>query len=377
MRRRRPGIVLPIVLLVLLVVELLAAGALALACLQHSLARERVGSLRAQLAARSGTADLIAHWDAGQYQTFAPGARSAGLARALDSQSRYSTTLERLSASLFLTQADGAAGPPAAGAARARAGRLVAVLDIARMAAQFGAAFSAPGGVQLTGLATIDADHAVLPPSGWSATECSTWLPLPVALPALIVADATTVGIGPSAIVTGSPPILEQPGSAALPVDVLGELDFAGLRAAADRIEAGTIALAAIAAAGACTTGAPGNWGAPLNQAHPCAGYFPLIFAPGDLAITSGAGQGVLIVDGDLSLAAGVQFYGIVLVRGRIQAGLNAEIVGAAQAGSLTPSLLAGASIVRSNCALSRALSRGPALNRAQPRTPRSWIPLY
>src|SRR5262249_42042924 len=75
MIRSRDGIVLPLVLMVLLVVELLAAGTLTLAYLQHSLARERLLALRAQLAARSGTADLAGHWSRGQYQSVTPGTR--------------------------------------------------------------------------------------------------------------------------------------------------------------------------------------------------------------------------------------------------------------------------------------------------------------
>jgi hypothetical protein len=85
----------------------------------------------------------------------------------------------------------------------------------------------------------------------------------------------------------------------------------------------------------------------------------------------------VLVVAGDLTLAPGSQFFGVVLVRGRIVAGTNAAITGTAQAGSAVPSLLSGASIVRNNCAVSRALSRGTALNRAVPRLPRVWVPLY
>jgi hypothetical protein len=373
----RRGVVLPIVLLALLVLEILAAGTLALAHLEQSLARERTNALRAQVAARSAASELASRWNETRYQTMAPGTRTQVLSGALDAQTRYTTTLERLSPTLFLVHGSGAGGSISAGEARATAGMLIAVHDISALAAQFGAAFTSLGGAQLTGNAVIDADQAALLPLGWSAAACASWLGLPLALPALLVADATTVSVASTALVAGQPALMAQPTLTQMPLDQLGPLDFNALRALADRVESGALQLAPIAVTGACTTNAPANWGAPLDQSHPCVDYFPLIFAPGDLTIAAGAGQGVLVVAGDLTLAPGSQFFGVVLVRGRIVAGTNAAITGTAQAGSAVPSLLSGASIVRNNCAVSRALSRGTALNRAVPRLPRVWVPLY
>src|SRR6185369_9204723 len=252
--------------------------------------------------ARSGAAEITGHWTEGKYQSLAPGTRKALFSDTLDAQSRYSTELERLTPSLFLVRSSGQAGPPTAGA-RAAMGQLIAVADINATAAQFAGAFTAVGGVQLTGNALVTSQSSALPPFGWSATECATWLPLPLTTPGLIVADATTVSTAPTAQVAGTPPVLEDVTLAAQPGDRLGALNFNDLRVIADRLESGTIALSAVRAASDCIESAPGNWGAPLDQTHPCAGYFPLIFSAGDLTISSGAGQGVLVVDGDLTLA--------------------------------------------------------------------------
>jgi hypothetical protein len=376
MRDSRSGVVLPIVLLALLIVEILAAGTFALAHMQHSLARERVNALRAQVAARSGAAELASHWSGGFYQTVTPGTGSVVLSDALDAHARFTTTLERLTPTLFLLHGNGFAGPLPADEARATAGYLIAVHDIAAIAAQFSAALTSVGGVQLTGNAVVSSDQATLLPYGWSASECASWLPLPVAMPALVVGRERGECVI-TALLTGQPAVLEQSSLAQMPQDKLGQLDFAALHALADRVESGSLQLSALAVTGTCTTAAAANWGAPLDQAHPCANYFPLIFAPADLAIASGAGQGVLIVDGDLTLGPGAQFFGVVLVKGRIVANTGALISGTAWAGSGDPSLLLGASILRSNCAVSRALALAPGLNRAVPRRPRSWVPLY
>src|SRR4029079_7424129 len=65
--------------------------------------------------------------------------------------------------------------------------------------------------------------------------------------------------------------------------------------------------------AGVCQLGAPTNWGDPVG-ASACASFFPVIWAQGDITITGGAGQGLLIADGDVRLANGAQFAGLIVV---------------------------------------------------------------
>ena len=65
------------------------------------------------------------------------------------------------------------------------------------------------------------------------------------------------------------------------------------------------------------------NWGEPWYPAVPatasvCQNWFPIIYRPGNLKLQGGRGQGILLVDGDLELAGGVEFFGIVLVKGRL-----------------------------------------------------------
>ena len=51
---------------------------------------------------------------------------------------------------------------------------------------------------------------------------------------------------------------------------------------------------------------------------------------------------------------------------GAVRAGLGAQ-----------PSVLADASVSRNDCAIARALTNAPALNRPQWRTTRSWLPIF
>lgn len=73
---------------------------------------------------------------------------------------------------------------------------------------------------------------------------------------------------------------------------------------------------------GSCDVGDRLNWGEPADPGHPCARHFPVIYAQGDLELLGpGRGQGVLLVDGDLTLRGGFVFHGLVLVRGSADLG--------------------------------------------------------
>ena len=86
---------------------------------------------------------------------------------------------------------------------------------------------------------------------------------------------------------------------------------------------------------GACRAGAtdPVNWGDPARPAV-CAEWQPLVHVRGHLDAPTGVGQGLLLVDGDLRLTGHFEFWGVVVVRGRLLAsGAGNRIVGALLAG--------------------------------------------
>ena len=60
------------------------------------------------------------------------------------------------------------------------------------------------------------------------------------------------------------------------------------------------------------------NWGDPLNKLSPCFNYFPIIYHQGDLSISgNGYGQGILLVEGNLTVQGRIDFYGPVIVHWR------------------------------------------------------------
>ena len=73
-----------------------------------------------------------------------------------------------------------------------------------------------------------------------------------------------------------------------------------------------------VVVAGSCAN-TPANWGDPVDRSSACGTRVPVIFAPGDLTIDGGVGQGVLLVGGHLVIAGAFTFSGQIVVRGGME----------------------------------------------------------
>lgn len=71
---------------------------------------------------------------------------------------------------------------------------------------------------------------------------------------------------------------------------------------------------APIVEAGACRAD-PANWGEPRDTTSLCRDRSPVVYAAGDLTIGGGAGQGVLLVDGRLTITGPFTYSGQIVVR--------------------------------------------------------------
>lgn len=224
-----------------------------------------------------------------------------------------------------------------------------------------GGAFTPPGALTTSAPVTLSAGSVVegadLPPAGWSC-------PLPGApLPGIVTPDASTVSTGACGpgCVGGAPPISQSiVASDTLAYFSYGELTFNDLVGAARRVS-GTVTPAPSLAGGTCLTSDPANWGDP-NRGAPagaCEGHFPVLYAPGDLHLAGGVGQGVLLVGGNLTVSGGARFVGLVVSRGAVDAiGSGGRVEGALLAASLggtANSFSAPLAIVHSRCALRAA----------------------
>ena len=163
-----------------------------------------------------------------------------------------------------------------------------------------------------------------------------------------------------------------------------GGLTWNDLVAMADKQVSGTLThVGPSLSSGDCRKSDNKNWGDP-NRAllipGACEGYFPIIYAPGDVSINGDVGQGVLLVGGNLSIQGGFTFYGPVISRGTVKLTgtgnhINGSVLAANVVDSTTSSVLTGNSAIQySRCANNMALQR-TAMPVKSPQ--RGWAELF
>jgi hypothetical protein len=192
------------------------------------------------------------------------------------------------------------------------------------------------GTVMLGGGVDNNAPAAIVPPM--QAADCDPWL-------AALVAHYAAV---PIAIVAPAPDTVGFPR--------LGLLDFDALIASARDSVGGVGTPAPAEALGVCLVDEPWGWGDPERPWRPCGQHLPLRASAEDLRVRGGVGQGVLLVDGDLTFESGVRYFGLVLVRGTLILEGGATFEGLAlAAGGLR--VASGAAVRGSACWAVRALA--------------------
>jgi len=105
------------------------------------------------------------------------------------------------------------------------------------------------------------------------------------------------------------------------------------------------------------------NWGSPTDPTGPCGGRRVALYVPGDLVMDGGEGQGLLLVDGSLTMAEAAFFAGLVVVRDSLTLLPDARISGLVHVGGVV-SLAAGAALEGRACAALLALENRPELYR-------------
>ena len=187
--------------------------------------------------------------------------------------------------------------------------------------------------------------------------------------------------------VSGSPPIEEDPSITPESLLDFGGMTFDDLVAVADIEYSYSFTLTGVAPDSVlvggnwlCRSGDI-NWGDPDNPGAVCGSHFPIIYAGSDLHISSSAaGQGILLVEGDLTLTGGFRFYGPVIVKGTLSTtGTGAHVQGAVIAANVnldTSTVLGNALVQFSSCGVSRAVLNNSNLTRLRPLAQRSWVDL-
>jgi hypothetical protein len=133
-------------------------------------------------------------------------------------------------------------------------------------------------------------------------------------------------------------------------------------------------------AGGLCDGTNTSNWGEPWRSAgsdSACYNYFPIIHVAGsttivngvititngtgNLKLTGGRGQGILLIDGDMDVQGGFEFYGPVIVQGHLTtSGTGGHFNGGVMSRDVNlelSSVLGNAVVTYSSCTIIRALT--------------------
>jgi hypothetical protein len=353
----------------LVIVGVLVAAAFFVGRQEQLLGRNTIRLQQAFAAAEAGAELQAATWDPQVLNRLAEG-DTLGFSGTLPGSGWYRGAVLRLNPLLFLIRSEGFSPDSTA---RQRVGLLVRLRPVE---VDVRAALETAGRVDLADAAALDgADHA---PSDWLGCP-----PLAAAVPGLRVPEpgmvTTASGCTGLSCVSGAPPLEADTTVTPATLAVFEGVAFDSLRALATKVvPAGSHRIAPTVTGGQCSTSDPDNWGAPLQPSTPCGGYFPIVWADGDLSINGAQGQGVLLVDGDLSLQGSFEFYGAIVVRGSVRSdGTGARITGGMVVidGGPTPSQIHGNTRIQySRCALDRARGRSARVSLLKER---SWVNLY
>ena len=331
---RRRGAALALVLVALVLVAALGAGATLASREARRAARDDLARVRAESRAAGSLDAAVRHWDP-RWSQLPLGASDSALGTADPADTVRVLRLDRTRFLVEATARARAAAPGTAGWA-ARTASAIVVLEPPSVTAL--AALTAGGPVALLDRAAIDGRD--LPPPGWTDCQAPATDSAAVATP-----GAHDVSVAPQAIVSGA---LKQQFAAAdtTTYSAFGRERWSSLAARADVVVDG--------AAGPYT---------PTSQ--------PLVVVNGNVTMQGPASvRGVWLVNGDLTLDGIVTIAGVVVVRGALQSSNGALRLNGALLLEQGGVLSAGSLVQFSRCATERALD-GAAIARAARR--RSW----
>ncbi|MCH6547083.1 MAG: hypothetical protein IH798_01440 [Gemmatimonadetes bacterium] len=300
------GIALLMAIIAIVVVGGLLIGVTTSARLENRQAQNTGAMAQAFAVTELGLSETVANWYAGNFNSMAIMDESPISGTAPQGAGTYAGNIQRLSQELFFLDVTGTS---ARGLSRQRLGTFV---KLTPLTVEIEASLTTRGPVRRAGNGQISGTD--LPPAGWTAcvgTDDEAGIRVP--------AGGMVDDGGCPSCIDGDPPIQVDPSIDDDTFFDFGDLDWNALTAMATKTGF-TLNNPAVGptfgAGGECNFGDPENWGDPLNPGSTCGNYFPIIYAPGNLRLNVGVGQGILLIEGDLIVNGTFEFYGIVIVRG-------------------------------------------------------------
>jgi hypothetical protein len=364
------GIALLVSVLGLVVAGSLVIAFVTLSVLEHRMAQNTRTMGQAFSAAEHGLAETVGRWNSSAWNMMAVNDSVAVSGSTPGTTGSYAGFVRRLNNELFMV--DITATDRHAGARQ----RLGAYVKLRTLDMDIQAALTTQGPTRVGGSAQIigvDTD-----PMGWGGCPPDSSLS-GLRLPSM--GDLQTIGgCSGASCISGDPPVQPDPTINDSTFFDYGDVDWESLVAMATKVlPPGTYTGVQPSFSGTeCRTSDPLNWGDPLTPTSACGAYFPITYIAGNASINGNYGQGMLLIDGDLSVQGGFQFFGVVIVRNSLKTtGTGGHFNGAVLAANveLDQSTVLGDALVQySSCATARVLTNAApgALLRS-----RSWFQAY
>jgi len=378
--RNRPGFALAVSLAAIVIIGAIITGMFFASTQEYRMSRNSAMQARALTSAEYGMNAILVKgvWDP-TWNSAANGLLATRVDTVGDG-GLDTTRVTKIGDGLFMLTSTGRVGPATGAQARHRLGALV-TLSIPQLSML--GALTTQGTFKIGGNSSLSGVDAA--PPNWNCPPAGSSV-AGLAMPDASKITTTGANCNNLGCVTGSPQVSQNPAAAkdSTYFNYGPGLDWNTLTAMATKTYASGANLNGLApsiSGSLCNTSDPSNWGDPMHTTPsllPCQNYFPIIYAQGDLKITGGVGQGILLVNGDLSVQGGAQFFGPVIVKGSLStAGTGGHFNGGVMAANVDlelSTLLGNAVVSYSSCALNRALA-GAATPMFVPG--RAWTELY
>lgn len=362
------GVALALSVFALVIIAMLVVGSLFMSVQEHRAGLSSLRAGQAFAAAEAGGQIQLAAWNQDVYSRLAAGDTVTFDGWLIDGSGWYRGSVRRLNDMLYLVRSEGFSRD----SANRRHLGILARIQVPEL--QMRASVVLQGPVQVRGAAGLDGTDQI--PTGW--TSCDATEPATPGLGVTSTADVTEQGNRHT--IGGDPPIQEDPTLNATTLSDFGAMTFDDLFATATKIlpPGQYDRIFPVMSGGECVTADPVNWGDPLNPTMPCGDYFPVIGVSGNLVLKTGQGQGMLMVDGNLSIEGRMEFYGLIIVSGTLTtSGTGSKFNGSViviNENNLLTDIAGDASFSYSSCALEKAFA---AIGKGAPMRERGWVQLY
>jgi hypothetical protein len=370
----RPGIALTLSIIAMVVIAAMVTGIMMSVQVETRTSENQRKMNQAFAVADAAAGEVVALWQASGYNDMVNGTTRAVSGSAPNGTGTYTGSITRVNSELFFVDIT---GKDRGSAAKQRLGVMVKLRRLT---------FDANAAVTTRGPGKIGGSTDIV------GTDTRPWSTCPAAgppKPGIRHPNTSQLNFiggcsGGSCVTGASPSVQNDPGVNDNTFFSYGDFDWAQLGSMANYILAGgTINGIAPTTTGSpviCNVGNNRNWGEPKESGSPvtqCQSYFPTVYFSGDTHISGGRGQGILMVNGDLDITGGFEYYGVVLVRGALSSsGTGGHITGGVLAANIDleqESILGNAVLTYSSCALSKVQNGGAA--GAQMRS-RGWVQL-